>query len=164
MRDPLVLRGDALLQALNLLVHPQQHRHVRIVEGTGTAHEIDRIVDDLARRYAIREVVADPWHVVGYLTEAWEQRGLQVVEYPQTDQRLVPATDRLHRAVTEGRLTHPNDPQLNAHLEGSMLRDTRRGVRIDKRPGHNNDGVVALLMAVDRAEQPVFKPVFVGWA
>jgi len=137
---------------------------VKIIEGTGTAHEIDATVDDLARRFTIREIVADPWHVVGYLTETWEQRGLVVVEYPQFDSRLVPATDRLHRAVTDKRLTHPNDPDLYRHLEGSVLRDTRRGVRIDKRPGHANDGIIALLMAVDRAEQPTHAPKFVGWA
>jgi len=137
---------------------------VKIIEGTGTAHEIDATVDDLARRYSIREVIADPWHVVEYLSERWEQRGLVVAEYPQFDSRLVPGTDRLHRAVTEGRLTHPNDPALNAHIEGSMLRDTRHGVRLDKRPGHNNDGAIALLMAVDRAEQPVYAPKFLGFA
>jgi len=137
---------------------------VKIIEGTGTAHEIEATVDELARRYSVREVVADPWHVAGYLSESWEQRGLTVVEYPQFDSRLVPATDRLHRAVTEGRLTHPDDPQLNEHVTGSMLKDTRRGVRIDKQPGRNNDGLIALLMAVDRAEQPVYPTTFLGWA
>lgn len=136
---------------------------VKIIEGTGTAHEIDATVDDLARRYRIREVVADPWHVVGYLTEKWEQRGLIVVEYPQFDSRLVPATDRLHRAVSERRLTHPDDPALNRHLDGSMLRDTRRGVRLDKRPGQKNDGMIALLLAVDRAEQPEHAATLLGF-
>jgi len=41
-------------------------------------------VDDLARPYRIRELVCDPWHVVGYLSEQWEQRGLTVVEYPSS--------------------------------------------------------------------------------
>lgn len=136
----------------------------RILEGTGPAHAIADTVDELARRFAIREIVCDPWHVVGFLSETWEQRGLTVVEYPQFDSRLVPATDRLHRAVTERRLTHPDDPQLNAHLAGSMLRDTRRGVRIDKRPGCNNDGMIALLCAIDRAEQPQHPAMFLGWA
>lgn len=108
---------------------------VKVVEGTGTAHEIDRTVDDLACKYRVREICADPWHVVGYLSEQW-----------------VPGTDQLHRAVTERRLTHPDDPALNRHVEGSMMRDTRRGLRIDKRPGHNNHSLVALLMAVARME------------
>jgi hypothetical protein len=43
------------------------------------------------------------------------------------------------------------------------MRDTRRGARIDKRKDRNNDGLVALLMAVDRAEQKP-KPVkFLGF-
>jgi len=75
-----------------------------------------------------------------------------------------PATDRLHRAVTEGRLEHPEDPRLDAHVEGSMLRETRRGVRVDKPPGPNNDGVVALLMALDRIEQNAAAPTrVIGW-
>ncbi|MGI8624682.1 MAG: hypothetical protein ACR2NB_14660 [Solirubrobacteraceae bacterium] len=74
----------------------------------------------------------------------------------------MPATDRLHRAVTERRLAHPNDTQLNA-LAGSMLRDTRRGVRIDKRAGCNNDGMIALLMCVDRAEQSQPVSRVLGW-
>lgn len=137
---------------------------VKVIEGTGTAHEIDATVDDLARRYRIRELVCDPWHVVGYLSESWEQRGLQVVEFPQFDSRLVPGTDQLHRAVTERRLTHPDDPALNRHVtEGSIMRDTRRGIRIDKRPGQNNDGAIALLMAVTRMEVKAPEVKFHGW-
>ncbi len=143
-----------------------QHLHVgaKVIEGTGTAHEIDRTVDDLARKYRCREIVADPWHVVGYLSESWEQRGLLVVEFPMFDSRLVPGTDQLLHAVTERRLTHPNDEALNRHVAGSMMRDTRRGLRIDKRPGHNNDGLVALLMAVSRMEVKPPEPVkLLGW-
>jgi len=45
-----------------------------------------------------------------------------------------------------------------------MLPDTRRGVRVDKPPGPNNDGVVALLMALDRIEQNAAAPTrVIGW-
>jgi hypothetical protein len=145
-------------------VDQQLHVGVKVIEGTGTAHEIDASVDDLARRYRCRELVCDPWHVVGYLSEQWEQRGLTVVEYPQFDSRLVPGTDQLLRAVTERRLTHPDDPALNRHVEGSWLRDTRRGLRIDKREGRNNDALVALLMAVSRMEVKPPEPArLLGW-
>lgn len=148
------------------IVWVDEHLHVgvKVVEGTGTAHEIDATVDDLARHFTIREIVADPWHVTGYLSEAWEARGLIVVEFPQFDSRLVPGTDQLYRAVVEGRLTHPDDPALNRHVDGSMMRDTRRGIRIDKRPGHNHDSVVALLMCIARWEAKQPAPVrLVGW-
>jgi len=156
--------GQGASDSAVVWVDSQLHVGVKVIEGTGTAHEIDATVDDLARKYRIREVVADPWHVVGYLSERWEQRGLLVVEYPQFDSRLVPGTDVLLRAVTEGRLVHPDDPALNRHVEGSRLRDTRRGVRIDKREGRNNDGLVALLVAVSRMEVKPPEPVrLLGW-
>ena len=45
-----------------------------------------------------------------------------------------------------------------------MMRDTRRGLRIDKRPGHNNDALIALLMAVSRMEVKPPEPVkLLGW-
>ena len=138
-------------------------RSIPAASSAGSAQAIDDIVGELAETYSIREVAADPWHVVGLLSERWEQRGLVVVEWPQFDSRVVPATERLIRAVKEGRLTHPNDPKLNEHVEGSMLRDTRRGPRLDKRKGRNNDGLVALLMALDRVEHVPDEVKVLAW-
>ncbi len=42
--------------------------------------------------------------------------------------------------------------------------ETRRGVRLDKRPGRNKDGMIALLTAVDRMEQKPSEPMrLLGW-
>ena len=136
---------------------------VEIVEGTGSAEALDQIVGELALRYRIREVAADPWHVAGLLTERWEQRGLTVSEFPQYDSRVVPATARLVERVNEGGLVHPGDEQLDAHVEGAMMRDTRRGPRLDKRHGRNNDGLVAAMMAIDRLEHKPPEMRFLGW-
>ena len=77
---------------------------------------------------------------------------------------MVPANDRLRRATSDGRLSLPDDPRPNAHVEGSMLRDTRRGLHVGKRQGCNNDGVVALLMALDRIGQKAATPTrVIGW-
>jgi phage terminase large subunit-like protein len=56
-------------------------------------------------------------------------------------------------AVIEGRITHRNDPKLNRHVGDAIAKDTPRGWRLDK--SHRRaqiDGVVALAMAVERAE------------
>jgi phage terminase large subunit-like protein len=159
--EEIVIAVDASKGASDAAVvwlNERGHVGIEIWEGTGSAQAVDEIVGELAERYTVREVASDPWHVVGLLTERWEQRGLVVSEWPQYDSRVVPATERLIRAVNGHKLTHPNDERLNAHVEGSMLRDTRRGPRLDKRKGRNNDGVVALLMAWDR-QQNVPEPV-----
>jgi phage terminase large subunit-like protein len=63
-----------------------------------------------------------------------------------------------------GRLVHPDDPELNAHVHAAVAKHSRRGWRLDK-PDRSSkiDAVVALAMAVERqAFQP--EPVQVaGW-
>ncbi len=44
-----------------------------------------------------------------------------------------------------------------------MMRDTRRGPRLDKRHGRNNDGLVAAMMAIDRLEHKPLEMRFLGW-
>jgi hypothetical protein len=42
-----------------------------------------------------------------------------VVAFPQSNVRMVPASERLYAAVKEGTLTHPNDPDLHRHMAAS---------------------------------------------
>jgi phage terminase large subunit-like protein len=87
-----------------------------------------------------------------------------VEKFPQTNDRLVPASERLYRAIVEKRLTHPDDPELNAHVAATVARDTRRGWRIDKLESRQQiDGVTALAMAVERAERRPEPVRLLGW-
>ena len=73
-------------------------------------------------------------------------------------------SERLYRAVIEGRLTHGNDPTLNAHVANAIAKDGPRGWRIDK--AHRSaqvDGVIALAMAVERAEEKAAPVELVEW-
>lgn len=120
-------------------------------------------VDELARTYRIREIACDPWAVLGPMTEAWERRGLTVVPVPQFDSRMVPASQGLYRAVVEQRLTHPDHPALNEHVAGSTSEQVRRGWRIGKAPGRNNDALIALALAVSRAQHKPEPVRLLGW-
>jgi hypothetical protein len=77
---------------------------------------------------------------------------------------MIPASARLHAAVVERKLTLPNDRELARHAADAIARHSRRGWRIDKpNPRANIDAMIALAMAVERAEQ-VPEPVqLVGW-
>ena len=88
-------------------------------------------VRELAEDYTVAEVVADPWRFQQSMLELAE-RGITVTEFPQSNARMGPASERLHAAITEQRLRHPNDPVLNAHVRQAIARDTPRGWRIDK--------------------------------
>jgi phage terminase large subunit-like protein len=65
---------------------------------------------------------------------------------------MIPASERLHRAVIERRITHPNSPKPNRHVASAVAKDDPRGWRLDK--AHRSaqiDAVVALATAVERA-------------
>src|SRR5688572_2163475 len=109
------------------------------------------------------EVVADPWRF-GQAAQELEREGLTVAVFPQHDARMIPASARLHAAIVEERTTLPPDPLLARHAADAIARHSRRGWHIDKpNPRTNIDAVIALCMAVERAE---FKPEpveLLGW-
>jgi phage terminase large subunit-like protein len=89
---------------------------------------------------------------------------MQVVKFPQTNERLVPASERLYRAIIEKRLRQPSDPVLNRHVAAAIARDTRRGWRIDKASSrHQIDAVTALAMALEEAERKPEPVKLLGW-
>jgi hypothetical protein len=89
---------------------------------------------------------------------------LLCVEFPQTDVRMIPASTVLHSAIVERRITLPDDPELARHAADTIARHGRRGWRIDKpRKEINIDAIVALAMAVDRAENKPAPIELVGW-
>ena len=84
----------------------------------------------------------------------WSQAGIQVVEYPNTVQRTVPATAKLYDAILTGQLKHDGDPALARHMDNCILKmDNKGGSRITKdyrNPKLKIDLAIALLMAYDR--------------
>jgi phage terminase large subunit-like protein len=75
-----------------------------------------------------------------------------------------PASERLHAAIVEGRLRHPDDPALNSHVRQAVARDTPRGWRLDKLKSRDQiDAVVALAMAVEAAENKPAPVELLGW-
>jgi phage terminase large subunit-like protein len=117
----------------------------------------------LAGRFNVRELVYDPWRF-GQAAQELEREGMLVVAFPQHDARMIPASARLHAAIVEQRITLPDDQELARHASEAIARHSRRGWRIDKpNPRANIDAVIALAMAVERAEQ-VPEPVeLLGW-
>jgi hypothetical protein len=100
---------------------------------------------------ALAEVAQDPWRFEApalVLTREAHHGPVRAV-----GPRMVPASQRLHNAVVEQRLTLPETASC-ASTSRTRSPGTRRGWRLDR--AHrlaNIDGVVALAMALERAEQ-----------
>jgi phage terminase large subunit-like protein len=134
-----------------------------IFHGDAGVLECVAMIEDLALRYRLAEVVFDPWRF-GQGAQELAQRGVPVVPFPQSDARMLPASDRLYRAIVEQRLTLPDHPELRAHAGAAIAKHSRRGWRIDKAGRSDNiDAIVALAMAVDAKEQAPEPVRVLGW-
>lgn len=136
---------------------------VWIGHGDAAVLEAGDVIRDLAERYTIRELVHDPWRAQQLALEL-EREGMRVVQVPQSDSRMIPASERLHRSVAEERLTLPDDPELERHAANAIARETRRGWRLDKRGRTDSiDALVALAMALERADAMPEPVRVLGW-
>lgn len=144
-------------------VNERLHVGAAIYHGAGGVLEAVDHVRHLARRYHVVELAFDPGRF-GQAAQELEREGMTVAQFPQNDVRMIPASARLHGAIVEQRLTLPDDPELARHASEAIARHSRRGWRIDKpRKETNIDAVIALRMAVDRAEHKVEPVELLGW-
>ena len=93
-----------------------------------------------------------------------EREGIAATQFPQTDVRMIPASDRLYRAIVEKRLTIPDNDELRQHAASATARRSRRGWRIDKlQRADNIDGIISLCMALDAVEAKPEPVELLGW-
>jgi phage terminase large subunit-like protein len=155
--------GGSRADSAVVWINEKMHVGCEIFTGEDAVTDVAEFVPELAERYAIQEAIFDPWRA-GQMAREWEQRGVEAVAFPQSDARMIPASQALYDVVVEQRLVHPNDPRLNAHVNAAVARHGRRGWRIDKAErGGNIDGVVALCMAVERAALRPEPVELIGW-
>lgn len=83
-----------------------------------------------------------------------EDEGLNMVEVPQTPQRMCPASETLYEKILTQIVAHDNDPTLDRHIHSAVPKESDRGWRIVKpkdSPGVKVDGAIALAMAAHLA-------------
>ena len=105
---------------------------------------------ELAERYNVVELTADPFRWQRTL-QVLEEQGLTVSKFPQTSQRLTPATNDLRAAINNGLLTHADQPKLNSHALRASVEETTRGLKLAK-PSKNQkiDLAACLVMCYSR--------------
>lgn len=140
------------------------HVGVAIFHGEEGVLDAARTVRELRARYRVAEVAYDPWRFGGQPAIELEREGLTMVQFPQTDMRMVPASQRLRDAVMDGRITLPDNAELTDHALSAVQRVGRRGWRIERPDRNTNiDALIALAVALDRAEQKPEPVRLLGW-
>jgi phage terminase large subunit-like protein len=160
--------GERSTSAVAWISEPREDttRHVGVVifDGENSGTHAGEFVTELAERFTVQEVAADPWQA-NLLLDALEQRGIVASAVPQSDARMIPASERLHRAVIEQRLVHDGDLTLAQHVGAAVAKTTRRGWRLHRAGAEPIDAAIALAIALDRAEQHAEQPPaqLLGW-
>lgn len=87
---------------------------------------------------------------------ALEGEKLNMLDYPQTDTRMVPASTTLFQLAMDGRLVHDGDAALSRHVKAVVPHERVAGWRISKPKGSRThiDGAVALAIAAHEATRP----------
>ena len=123
---------------------------------------VNTVMDFVRNNPGCTELVADVsfWQDEAY---QWAQAGLPVVEYPQTLNRLVPATAKLYEGIMSGKIRHDGDGAIQRHIDNCILKmDSKGGSRLTKdyrNPRLKIDLSICLLMAYDRASGKLESPV-----
>lgn len=136
---------------------------VAIYHGDQGVLDCAERIRELAVEYRVREVVYDPWRA-GQMAVELEQQRINVSPFAQTDANMLPASDRLYRAIVERRLVLPDDAEMRLHAANTIAKHSRRGWRLD-RPNARvpNDSIIALAMALDACEQQPAAVEMLGW-
>ena len=115
--------------------------------------DVEMTIREVCKQYKVVEVVADP-HRWEHSLQVLADEGLPMVVFPQSDERMVKATERLYEAVNNGLMTHDGNELLAKHMANARTRQTNRGIRLTKttkRSPLRIDLAVAAVMAFGTA-------------
>jgi len=117
--------------------------------------EVKQTIIDFTQKYPkCREIACDPYRWAQMMQEL-EEMGLPIVEYQTNMLKLmIPATQKVYEAVTEGKLIHDGSPSLSRHIDNCVIKIDHRGQRVTKESSNSRkkiDNAIAFIIAYDRA-------------
>lgn len=126
------------------------------------------ITETLAAEFRIQWVAYDPRFFELPAVMA-EEQGFNMVEFPQSPERMGPACGHALDEIVNGRVLHDGDPAMAAHVNGAARREGERGFTLSKSKSKGHiDGAVSLVMLLwtlasppDLLEERVREPEFV---
>lgn len=115
--------------------------------------DVEDAIRAMRMRWNVLELCADPYGWARTM-QVMAEEGLTVVEFPQSPQRMSPATMRLRAMLNTRAVTHDGDPRLARHVSNAVLKESSRGTHLAKETTWSKrriDLAVCWVMALDRA-------------
>ncbi|MBS3902277.1 MAG: terminase large subunit, partial [Dethiobacter sp.] len=131
----------------------EKQGHLLTTEGNVVHYGfIERFIEELGKRYNIREIAFDRWGAVR-MTQNLEGLGFTVVPFGQGFKDMSPPTKELMKLTLEEKIAHGGHPVLRWMMDNIFIRtDPAGNIKPDKEKSTERiDGAVATIMALDRA-------------
>jgi len=126
-------------------------------QGDGTALElatVEQAIRDSADRFMVQGVVYDRWSFERSAQEL-SDRGLLMIELPQSPERMSMASAAIYEAILKGEIAHAGGAVLTAHVLAGAVKPHERGWRLVKSKARRPiDALIAMALAfteIDRA-------------
>ena len=126
---------------------PQKPAHVLVETPTVELEMIEGFVRDLARVFDVSMVRYDPWRFERS-AELLRAEGVKCEQFPQTNERMCPASQAMYDRIVASTLLHAGDEMVEKQVLGAAVKDTGRGWRLSKKEGRANDIAITLAMLV----------------
>ena len=110
-------------------------------------------INELAKEFQINEIAVDP-HNARHLLQELESDGITVLEFRQGPISLSPPMKELMRFVFMEKIAHGGNPMMDWQMDNlTVVTDANENIRPvkGKKRSGRIDGVVSLIMALDRA-------------
>lgn len=131
----------------------QKQGYLLTTDGNVVHYEaIEKFIESLGQAYDIREIAFDRWGAT-QMAQNLEGAGFKMVAFSQGFQAMSAPTNELMRLVMCRKLVHGGHPVLRWMADNVYVKTGPEGkIRPDKeKSGEKIDGIVALIMALDRA-------------
>ena len=117
--------------------------------------EVEDAIRAACKRWQVREVACDPYRWARTIQVlGLEGEGMPLVGFPNSPERMIPATQTFYESVLNHKITHSGDSRLSRHISNAVLRTDARGSRIVKETkgsARRIDLAVAAVMGLARA-------------
>jgi phage terminase large subunit-like protein len=123
--------------------------------------EVENYILDLFAKGNVKSVAYDPAFVT-WMADSLEARGVPMLEFAQTNSRMVSPTKRLYELIKDQRLAHDGDPRFARHIRNALYtqvsggggRLTKPKNRPEDATRNANDAAIGLVMVVSEAGEP----------
>lgn len=113
---------------------------------------LEDLLREICSTYQVTRLAFDPFQMIR-TQQILGSEGLPTEVFPQSDQRMVPASQLLYDLVMEEKLVHDGDPLITEQVLAAGIRESARGWRLDKRKSSRPiDSVIALAIGCQLAQ------------